>query len=196
MPVILIIFIGCKNSGKESVQLELFREYYAAYKAGSEDKWNFTADTVKLWFDDKNSRPILQIKGKKPAGKWKEWDEEMNATSSYDSLWFDKDEHSIKGYFQENNDFYELIGKSSTKTLQTYWLNHNNKIYEILIYWIPEENTTTGEHLKPIIEWAMENDSIEIQHLSPDNSIIPSRENARKWKKILERYHKEKQAHE
>jgi hypothetical protein len=89
---------------------------------------------------------------------------------------------------------YKLIGKSPTKTLRTYWLDQNYKIYEILLYWIPEENTETGEHLEPIVEWALQNDSLEIQQLYPNGRIVPSSENARRWKKLLRKYHDSKNA--
>jgi|GEM_PF-2691817 len=189
-----IILIACDSSKKENASIELFKEYYAELKKGTEDKWNYTADTVNLWFDDKDGEPILQIKGMKPGGRWKEWDKEMKAESNYDSLWFDISEHAVKGYFFENNEFYQLIGKPPTKTLRTYWFNQNNKIHEILIYWIPEENTTTGEKLKPIVEWAMKYDSTEIQYLYPNNQLIPSEENARRWKDLLKKYHEAENA--
>lgn len=190
-----MILNGCNILTEDSDSLRLFRNYYTALKEDSDDRWNFTTDTVKLWFDDKNGQPVLQIKGKKSTGQWREWDKEMNSRSSYDSIWFNKSENAIKGYFLENNEFYALIGKSPTKTLRTYWLDQNDKIDEILIYWIPEENTTTGEHLNPIVEWALVNDSIEIQQLYPNGRIVPSGKNARRWKKLLQRYNKEKNAH-
>lgn len=190
--ITIITVVSCNNLNKESSELKTFNKYYSALRSGSNDKWNFTTDTVKLWYEDKKGTPILQIKMKKSAEKWKEWDEEMNSISRYDSLWFDKDENSIKGYFYERNDFYDLIGKTPTKTLRTYWLNQNNKINEILMYWIPEENTTTGEHLKPILEWALVNDSTEIQQLYPNSKIVPSGENARRWKKLLQKYNERK----
>lgn len=191
----LIFVVACNNIKKENVELRLFREYHSALKAGSNEKWDFTTDTVKLWFDDKKGDPILRYKRMKATGRWKEWDEEMNSTSSYDSLWFDEDDRTIKGYFYESNDFYELIGKPPTKTLRTYWLDQNNKINEILIYWIPEENTTTGEHLKPIVEWTLQYDSTEIQILYPNSRIVPSAENARRWKKLLQKYNEAKNAY-
>ena len=186
--IAVIIYTGCSSSNEKSDELELFVNYYSASQKESDAKWNFTTDTVKLWFDDKEGEPSLRIKDKKSTGKWKEWDEIMNSSSTYDSVWFDKNENAIKGYFYENNDFYELIGKKPTKTLRTYWLNKDNIIHEILLYWIPEENTTTAEHLKPIVEWALINDSIEISELYPEGNIIPSRENAIRWKKFLKKY--------
>ena len=185
----LMIANSCDTLNQESRSLRQFHRYYTAIKEDSDNRWRFTADTVKLWFDDKDGQPTLQFKGKKSTGKWKEWDKAMNSSSKYDSIWFDTNENAVKGYFFENNDFYKLIGKSPTKTLRTYWLDENNKIQEILMYWIPEENTTTGEHLKPIIEWALKNDSVEIQQLYPNSRIVPSAENAIRWKRLLRKYH-------
>jgi hypothetical protein len=184
----LLVLGNCTKVYEETRYLEHFRDYYSASKSGSLNKWNFTTDTVKVWFDKKSGDPSLQIKGKQKTGKWSEWDKEMNSSSNYDSIWFDDHENAVKGYFFENNDFYELIGKEPTKTERTFWFDQNRKIKEILIYWIPEENTTTAEHLKPIVEWAMENDSLEIQQLYPDGNFIPSAQNAIRWKDLLKSY--------
>ena len=180
------LLVSCNTEADK--HLELFSEYYDAIQKRSEDKWNFAADTVRLWFDKKEGDPILQIKGEGSTGKWKEWDEEMKSSSTYDSLWFDTKENTVKGFFQEDNEFYRLIGKSPTKTIRTYWFNKNDKIHEILIYWIPEANTTTAENLKPIVAWAMEHDSLEIQQLYPNSRLVPSKENAIRWKKLLTKY--------
>jgi len=183
---ILFIIAGCQN--QESEKMQAFHKYYAALTNHSEEKWDYSTDTVKLWFDNKDGSPVLQFKEKAAMGEWLEWDKAMNARSWYDSLWFDKDANAVKGLFYEENDFYELIGKSATKTLRTYWLTDNNRIKEILIYWIPEENTTTAEHLGPIVKWAMSHDATEIQQLYPEGRLIPSKENALRWKKLLKEY--------
>lgn len=186
--LLAIQFTGCTSLDSSSKALKMFEQYFVEVSNHSELRWGFTSDTVKLWFDAKEGDPILQFKGKKEAGKWSEWDKAMNAKSYYDSIWYDKNEHAVKGYFFEENDFYKLIGKKPTKTLRTYWINNKSMINEILIYWIPEENTTTAEHLKPIVQWALKYDSIEIQQLYPNGKLIPSKENAIRWKKLLERY--------
>lgn len=190
--LIIMIITSCKSNDQASREISIFKNYYEAAKDGGDEKWNYTEDTVRQWFDDKNGDPIVQVKGQASTGRWKEWDEEMNANSYYDSIWYNEAENAVQGYFYENNDFYQLIGKGPTKTLRTYWFDNNDKINEFLIYWIPEENTTTTENLKPIVEWAMKNDSTEIMELYPDNRIIPSRENAIRWKVLLTRYNESK----
>lgn len=190
--LIIMIITSCKSNDQAPREISIFKNYYEAAKDGGDEKWNYTEDTVRQWFDDKNGDPIVQVKGQASTGRWKEWDEEMNANSYYDSIWYNEAENAVQGYFYENNDFYQLIGKGPTKTLRTYWFDNNDKINEFLIYWIPEENTTTTENLKPIVEWAMKNDSTEIMELYPDNRIIPSRENAIRWKVLLTRYNESK----
>ena len=172
----------------EYEQISAFKSYFNLVQADKNEQWNYAADTVKLWFDNKENEPVLLIKGNGFNGRWKEWDDEMNKVSTYDSLWYDRQENAIKGYFYENNDFYKLIGKSPTKTMRTFWLNEKGKIEEILIYWIPEENKLTGEYLKPVVAWAMKNEPEEIQYLYADEQINPSRENAIRWKSLLKKY--------
>ena len=87
--------ISCSGSDKGSDPLNSFQQYFALASNDSDDKWNYTADTVRVWFDEKEGDPVLRIKGQGSTGPWKEWDEEMHANSSYDSIWFDKDQHAI-----------------------------------------------------------------------------------------------------
>ncbi len=177
------------NNEKPQKLLSNFISYYEAVKIKSPQKWDFTLDTLKIWMEDTLSTPRLQIKGKISSGPWKDWDSIMNSVTYYDTLWYNKSEHAIQGYFNENNDFYHLIGKPANKTLRTYWLNDQDKIDELLIYWIPEENKNTAHYLKPIVEWAMTYDSLEIKDLYPEGRIIPSIENAKRWKVLLKQYH-------
>lgn len=186
----LLPFSDAQNE-KAREMLAIFRAYFEAVASGSATRWDHSADTVRLWHDDKTGEPVLQVRGTAPAGPWKEWDVAMNARSGYDSLWFEPATNAVRGTFYEHNDFYGLIGKGPTRTLRTYAFNEAGKIAEIVIYWIPEANTTTAEHLKPVVAWALEHDSLEISQLYPGGRLVPSAENARRWKELLTRYHRE-----
>lgn len=186
--IIIAATLACRDTDDPVRKLKLFSRYFTALKEAPDTRWDYTSDTVSIWFDDKSGEPVVQVKGSGSTGSWKEWDEVMNATTSYDSIWYDPGENAVLGRFYENNDFYELIGKPPTKTLRTYWFDEHDKIREILIFWIPEENTTTSEHLEPILEWAQMNDSMEVEELYVDGRLVPSGENARRWKKLLLRY--------
>lgn len=192
----MISFLGCKTLDKETEPIKIVKDYQTALRQNSDEILKYTTDTVKLWFDDKNGQPTLIIKGTKSNGKWREWDEEMQSESNYDSLWFDRNENAVQGYFFENNDFYKLIGKPPTKTLRTYWLTEENKIKEIQIFWLPQENIPTDEYLKPVLEWAKWNASGEINHLYENGNLIPSRENARRWKRLLKGFKKSSESSE
>lgn len=185
--IILFIFYSCSNI-QEPDPVKQFEQYYNAVKSGDQDMWKYSEDTIRMWFDDRKGDPILLFQSKKSGGAWREWDEEMNSTSYYDTIWYDKKDHAIKGYFFENNDFYKLIGKTPNKTFRIFWLTDKNKIKELLIYWIPEENEHTSVHLEPIINWAMENHPDEIKKLYQEQKIVPSKENAIKWKMLIRRY--------
>ena len=187
--LLCFLLFNCIKTDEKNVFIDSFHKYTLAKKHNPSSKWKFTTDTVKLWFDNKKGNPLLQIKGEKSTSPWKAWDEEMHSETDYDSIWFDNDENAIKGYFYENNDFYSLIGKPPTKTLRTYWFNNENKIEEILMYWIPEENKTSSVYLKPILDWAHINYPNEIKNIYPNNEIKPSKENARIWKTIIKKYY-------
>lgn len=186
--VLLLTLWSCDRQDVSEERLKIFKNYFRAYKNESENQWDYTRDTVRIWFETKSGEPLLKVKRKRFKGKWVAWDREMNAISYYDSLWYDKAENAVTGFFYENNDFYKLIGKNPTKTIRTYWFDKDNRIPEILLYWIPEENTTTSEHLKPIVKWARNYDSLMLDRIYKNGNIIPSGENARKWKELLTIY--------
>lgn len=169
-----------------------FEEYYTKVQAQDITQWSYTSDTLLQWFEDKNGVPVKRYSGKVKSGLWKEWDQQMKSRSYYDSLWFNEKEYAVQGFFYETNDFYELIGKGPTKTLRTYWFDSNDKICEMLIYWIPEENTHTSEHLAGFYEWALVEDSVALERIYPNQKIVPSKENAILWKDMLTKWNRTK----
>ena len=181
------LLMGCKRANQESELLDAFTLYFEAVKNNDDSKWKYTSDTVKVWFEKSDKKPQLRYKGKK-ISKWGEWDRIMNSKSYYDSIWYNKKLHAVQGYFYESNDFYDLIGASPNKTLRTYSLNDSNKITDLLYERVAAESTILDEHLNPIYEWALKNDSLEIVELYPNKEFVPSTENAIRWKKLLEKY--------
>jgi hypothetical protein len=192
-PVIIwILFIqlaagSCQSQDSPERRINLFTDYFKALSKNDGGQWQFTNDTVRLWFDEKSGNPQLLVRDQKK-GLWASWDIEMNASSTYDSLWYDDMESAVKGYFYEDNDFYRLLKKPPTKTLRTYTFNAEDKISEILIYWIPEANKETTFYLEPVNAWALKNYPAEIEKIYPNGKLIPSKENAITWKKILVHY--------
>ena len=187
--LLLTIILACEGRDQSEQNLKNFKEYYAYASMNSDSKWEYMKDTVKWYFKENRDNPVFLYKGKKRTGPWAEWDKAMNPRYSYDTIWYNDEENAIEGYFFEENDFYNLIGKEPTKTHQKFWLDDEGMIKEIMVYWIPEENTHTREFLKPVRTWAQKQDSALIEEIYPDGEIAPSKENAKKWKELLKEYH-------
>lgn len=190
--IILCCFVfgllQCQSNRPQAGAISQFESYFEALNEDTDSKWKFRADTLRVWFEDQNGEPVLNIKGQTKKGKWSEWDKVMHSTSSYDSIWYDAKENAVEGFFYEQNDFYRLIGKPATKTKRTYWFNGAHKISDVLIVWLPEENQLSDVFLEPIVAWAQEHDSTLLQEIYPEGKIAPSAENARKWKALIKRY--------
>lgn len=189
--VIFILVAGCTGKSKTDNADHLISQlqnYLEARTNRDSSYWEYTADTVTTWFDEKKGNGSKRIKGVESSGPWTEWDKEMNSYSTHDdSLKVDLEEQSVTGIFYEHNDFYDLIGRAPSKTTRTYWFNEKELIKEVLIVW-DTTNILSSVYLKPVVNWAMTKDSTEIQELYPKGEIIPSGENARRWKKLLTKY--------
>jgi len=81
-----VVLASCQNEKEEKIRT--FVKYYEASKGSDREAiWEYAAETVRVWFESKENEPSLRYQGK-PKSKWGEWDEVMNATSNYDSIWF------------------------------------------------------------------------------------------------------------
>lgn len=185
--ICLLLSLGCRNSNYEQQALSNFQEYYKLVIARDEGQWEYTVDTVLVYFEKDDPDPSKRYRGQ-TVSKWGEWDKEMNAMTHYDTLWFSSQENAVKGYFYENNDFYELIGASPNKTLRTYAMDDEGKIKSILFEWQEVENAISDAHMDPIYTWALKHDSLEIMELYPNKEFVPSTKNAKRWRKLLGKY--------
>ncbi|HKK11803.1 MAG TPA: hypothetical protein VJ945_03165 [Flavobacteriaceae bacterium] len=185
--LVLSFTLGCNKAKSEADILNAFKDYFEAVKTKSDAQWNYTVDTVKVWFEKADMVPSLKYKGEKMS-KWGEWDKVMNSKSYYDSIWYNKRLHAVQGYFFEDNDFYDLIGASPNKTLRTYSLNEEDKITDLLYERQRTENAISDAQIDPIYEWALKNDSLEITELYPKKQFVPSAKNALRWKTLIKKY--------
>jgi len=59
------LIVGCNRTNQESDLINTFTIYYEAVKSKDDSKWNFTSDTVNVWFEKSDDKPSLRYKGKK-----------------------------------------------------------------------------------------------------------------------------------
>lgn len=184
----LLFFIaGCSSKNQNTDILELFERYHTEENKHSDSKWDYTSDTLRVWYAKDDSTPDLKYKGQ-PNDAWQDWDDEMRSVSYYDTIWYNEELHAIEGYFNENNDFYVLLGASANKTFRTYTYNADNKITDIRYEKIDGENTLSNNHMAPVYQWALKNEPQEIAEIFPGTKLVPSRENAIRWKNLIIKY--------
>lgn len=181
------LWISCAEKKDETDYIALFKEYHEAENDYSETRWNYLSDTLRVWYTKNDPKPDLKYKGQ-PSDGWEEWDMAMRTISYFDSIWYNPELHAVQGYFNENNDFYVLLGASPNVTLRTYTYNDAGKITDLRYEKINTENALSKEHLEPVYQWALINEPAEIAAIFPENKLVPSADNAMRWKQLIIRY--------
>ncbi|MEQ9425047.1 MAG: hypothetical protein RJQ09_11550 [Cyclobacteriaceae bacterium] len=191
MRIVLVIcmtlFWACGANRTEILRSKM-NAYLEAKALADGSHHQFVADTFKTWFEDRQGKPIIRIKGEASKGPWAEWDEVFHSKSTLKGgLKIDQEDDAVTGIFFESNEFYELIGKPPTETTRTFWFDKEDKLAEVLIIWKPDQ-PESDEFLKPIVEWAQMHDSVTLNEIYPKGKIKPSQENAVKWREMIKRY--------
>ncbi len=181
------LLISCAEKKDDTDYLELFKAFHEAENEYSETKWDYLSDTLKVWYTKNDPKPDLKYKGQ-PTDGWDEWDMAMRTISYYDTIWYDPELRAVQGYFNENNDFYVLLGASPNVTLRTYTYNDAGKITDLRYEKVNAENTLSKAHMDPVYQWAMIHEPEEISAIFPDNKLVPSADNAMRWKQLIIRY--------
>ncbi len=60
--IISICLSSCNRNKTTEERIQFFKNYYAV-KNKSDSKWNYTSDTLCIWFEKKAGEAILNIKG-------------------------------------------------------------------------------------------------------------------------------------
>lgn len=187
----LIMFLGllsCTASLTPHEKIERVNQYLTLRQQKDPRFLQYVADTVKVWFDTKENKPILRLKVNQSKGPWAAWDSVMNSQSTLDSIWYNESQTAVVALLAESNDFYRLLGKPPTICEMSFWFNSEGEISEGLMYWPPHKNNATDEFLQPVVDWAYQYDSTEISYLYKNEEIEPSAENAIRWKALLRNY--------
>lgn len=112
----------------------------------------------------------------------------MNGHKTIDSITFIPNKNKITARFQETTDFLTQIGMpEGFKATIHYWLDEQGLVKEVLYDWSSNNPDFTAQ-LKPVVDWAIKNDSTEIADLYLKNGFEPSWINGIRWKRIMNKY--------
>jgi len=188
-----LILWSCSKDNEEAILRHKIDKYFLAWNNQAfnhPDFFDFKRDTSYTWHDKKEGKGSQSIFNLNSG--WKQWDKAWNGTYTYDSIIIDTDSLKVTGKFRETTDFLKIIGMPEGYTaIVTYWFDDSYKVKETLYEW-DVNNEKMSEVIKPIVEWAMINDSIRIQHIYLQDGFTPNTENAREWKILLDAYKKNK----
>ena len=173
--------------------LSRYSDYVKALNARqflSEPYRSFRRDTVLVWHSERKGNPLISVYN--PFSKWKQWDAYMNGHKHIDSIRYIPKEHKLTARFRETTDFLDQIGmpEGFAATIH-YWLDENDKVKEILYDW-SENNADFTTQLRPLVEWAVKNDSAEIADLYLQDGFQPSWTNGIRWNRIVNKYNSDK----
>ncbi len=140
----------------------------------------YLAEESRIWFDRKEGPGTLRKAS--GDGPWAEWDREMKSTST-------THEYKVNGnelvtVVSETNDYFKLLDRKPTPYLLTYWFDDDERIEGMLVSSLPKEPKNKGR-FEEFKAWADEHHPGVLDELEPDGRIIPSKENAIRWRKLL-----------
>ena len=115
-------------------------------------------------------------------GPWAEWDREMKSTSTTHEYTVNSNE--LVTVVSETNDYFKLLDRKSMPYLITYWFDEDERIEGMLISSLPKEPKNKGR-FEEFKAWADEHHPGVLDELEPEGRIIPSKENAIRWRELL-----------
>ncbi len=137
----------------------------------------FYAADSRIWYEKKEGRG--RQRGPEGTGPWAVWDKYFRGETS-------PQEHRVEGrtvtlIILENNEFYRLIEQSPKRVNITYYFDENDRVAGTLV----ASGETSPNRFEEAVAWAREHHPEEVQALMPEGRIVPSLENARRWRRLL-----------
>ncbi len=186
----LLLVTSCTEN-KKAILEEKVKKYFAAWNSQdfeSSDFALFKKDTSYTWHGKKEGQGNRSIFN--PNSGWKQWDKAWKGTYTYKDVQINTEEMMVTGEFNETTDFLKQIGMSEGfSATVTFWFDDDYRVKETLYAWKPD-NRSMHEQIKPLVEWAKQNDSITIYQIYLQDGFRPSTETAIEWKKLLDAYTK------
>lgn len=183
------IMLADGSSLTSNVRMESIHPLYAkllGYRAAKKTHdaeliSKYMAKESRIWFDDKTGPGTLR----KPTGEgpWAGWDREMKSTGKI--LEYEVIDNKLVTVVTETNDYFKLLDREAKPYLLTYWFDENKKIEGMLVSKMPETKEKSNKY-EEFKAWVDVNHPGAIAKLQTDEgNIIPSKENAIRWRKLL-----------
>ena len=140
----------------------------------------YLAEESRIWFDKKEGAGTLRTSS--GDGPWADWDREMNSTSTIHA--YEVNGNELVTVVSETNDYFKLLDRKPRPYQITYWFDDDERIEGMLVSSLPKEPKTKGRK-DQFKKWAHEHHPGVLDELEPDGRIIPSKGNAKRWRKLL-----------
>ena len=169
-----MVLAGCASSNLERVQA-----YHAARRAGCDrTAARFLAPGVRIWFE-KRDGPGEDFG---VAGPWAEWDGAFHSVSTYSN--YATHGNTVTVDVAETSDYYRLLDRAPDHAHVTYTLDEQGRIAGVLYEPFKEPNTPPSRW-KEFKAWADANAHDEFERVAPAGKIVPGREQAKVWRRLL-----------
>ncbi len=140
----------------------------------------YLAEESRIWFDTKEGPGTLRTST--GDGPWAQWDREMKSTSTTHE--YEVNGNELVTIVSETNDYFKLLDRKPTPYQITYWFDDDERIEGMLVSSLPKESKNKGRY-DQFKEWADEHHPGVLDELQPEGKIIPSKENAIRWRELL-----------
>lgn len=146
----------------------------------------YLAEESRIWFDKKEGPGTLRTST--GDGPWAQWDREMKSTSTTHE--YEVNGNALVTVVSETNDYFKLLDRKPTPYQITYWFDDDERIEGMLVSSLPKEPKTKGRY-DEFKKWADEHHPRVLDELQPEGKIIPSKENAKRWRELLIEWRKD-----
>ncbi|MCZ6542832.1 MAG: DUF1573 domain-containing protein [Planctomycetota bacterium] len=155
--------------------------YRAARKAHDRELISqYLADESRIWFDKKEGPGTMRTST--GDGPWAQWDRQMKSTSTTHA--YEVNGNELVTVVIETNDYFRLLDRTPRPYQITYWFDDDERIEGMLVSSLPKEPKTNGRY-DQFKAWTDEQHPGVLDELQPEGKIIPSKENAIRWRELL-----------
>ncbi len=140
----------------------------------------YLAEESRIWFDTREGPGTLRTST--GDGPWAQWDREMKSASTIHE--YEVIGNELVAMVSETNDYFKLLDRKPTPYQITYWFDDDERIEGMLVSSLPKKAETKGR-FEEFKKWADDHHPGILDELQPEGKIIPSKENAIRWRELL-----------